>query len=386
MRRIPWWLVAVVATVLVVVSGWLPADDARETAQRTIPILIFVAGLTVVAEMCAGAGLFEQAAGLAARVAGKRRWALWALVVLLAVLSTAVLSLDTTAVLLTPVVIALARRTHTPPLPFAMAVLALANTASLLLPVSNLTNLLADHVLRQAHVGYLGLMWAPALTAIVVTVTILAVRDRRVLRGEFTPNLPRPARDRPLLVVAALTVAVLGVAFAVGAPTAPTAVAAAVVLLVVTLVRHQKLPVRARDLVPWRTLLVVLGLFAVVETLQAHGLGTLLADAAGTGDRVGSLLRVAGVGALAANGVNNLPAYLALEPAMGGDPLRIGALLIGTGVGPLITPWGSLATVLWWQRCRTVMLDVPTRTIVRQGLVLAPVAVLLSTLALVATH
>ena len=82
-------------------------------------------------------------------VAGNRRWALWALVVLLAVLSTAVLSLDTTAVLLTPVVIALARRTHTPPLPFALAVLALANTASLVLPVSNLTNLLADHVLGR---------------------------------------------------------------------------------------------------------------------------------------------------------------------------------------------------------------------------------------------
>ena len=304
----------------------------------------------------------------------------------LAVLSTAVLSLDTTAVLLTPVVIALARRTHTPPLPFALAVLALANTASLVLPVSNLTNLLADHVLQAADVGYVGLMWAPAIAAIVVTVAVLAVRDRRVLRGTFDPNPPRAPRDKPLLVIAAVTVGIIGVAFAVGAPTAPTAVAAAVVLLVVTLVRHQKLPVKARDLVPWRTLLVVLGLFAIVETLHAHGLGTLLADASGTGTGPWELLRVAGVGALAANGLNNLPAYLALEPAMGGDPVRIAALLIGTGVGPLITPWGSLATVLWWQRCRTVMLEVHTSTIVKQGLLLAPVAVVLSTLALVATH
>lgn len=383
MRRIPWWLVAVLVTVLVVVTGWLPHDDAIELAERTLPILVFVAGLTVVAEMCAGAGLFEQAAGLAARVAGNRRWALWALVVLLAVLSTAVLSLDTTAVLLTPVVIALARRTHTPPLPFALAVLALANTASLVLPVSNLTNLLADHTLE---VGYLGLMWAPAVAAIVVTVVILAIRDRRVLRGAFDPNLPRPPRDVPLLVVTAVTVGVLGVAFALGAPTAPTAVAAAVLLLVMTLARHQKLPVKARDLVPWRTLLVVLGLFAIVETLHSHGLGALLADASGTGTGPVDLLRVAGVGALAANGLNNLPAYLALEPAMGGDALRIAALLIGTGVGPLITPWGSLATVLWWQRCRAVLLDVPTRTIVGQGLLLAPVAVVVSTLALVAAH
>ena len=94
---------------------------------------------------------------------------------------------------------------------------------------------------------------------------------------------------------------------------------------------------------------------------------------------------MAAVGALASNAINNLPAYLALEPAVAADPVRVAALLIGTGVGPLITPWGSLATVLWWQRCRTVLLDVPAGTIVRQGLLLAPLAVVAATAALVAT-
>ncbi|MEZ0448536.1 SLC13 family permease [Cellulomonas sp. ICMP 17802] len=383
-RHVPWWLVAVAVSALAVLSGALPADDARALAERTLPVLVFVAALTVVAEMCAGAGLFDAAASLASRVARGHRWALWGLVVVLATVSTAVLSLDTTAVLLTPVVIALARRTHTPPLPFALAVLALANTASLVLPVSNLTNLLADHTLRAAHVGYLGLMWAPALAAIVVTVAVLAVRDRRALHGRYDLHPPRPVRDRVLLAVCAVVVAALGIAFVVGAPTARTAVAAAVVLLAATLLRHQKLPVPARDLVPWRTLLVVLGLFVVVETAHAHGLGSLLAQAAGTGSTAGDLLRLAAVGAAASNAINNLPAYLALEPATAAEPLRVAALLIGTGVGPLVTPWGSLATVLWWQRCRVVLLDVQARTIVRQGLLLAPLAVVAATLALVA--
>ena len=383
-RHVPWWLVAVVVIAVVLVTGALPVDDARALAERTLPILVFVAGLTVVAEMCAGAGLFDAAAGLASRFAGGRRWALWGLVVVLATVSTAVLSLDTTAVLLTPVVIALARRTHTPPLPFALAVLALANTASLVLPVSNLTNLLADHTLRAAGVGYLGLMWAPALAAILVTVVVLAVRDRRALGGSYDQAPGEPARDRTLLVVSAVVVGALAVAFVLGAPTAPTAIVAAVVLLGVTLARHQRLQVPARDLVPWRTLLVVLGLFVVVATAHAQGLGTLLAQAAGTGDGPGALLQVAAVSALASNAMNNLPAYLALEPAAGAEPLRVAALLIGTGVGPLITPWGSLATILWWQRCRTVMLDVPAGTIVRQGLLLAPLTVVAATLALAA--
>ncbi len=118
----------------------------------------------------------------------------------LAVLSTAVLSLDTTAVLLTPVVIALARRTHTPPLPFALAVLALANTASLVLPVSNLTNLLADHVLQAADVGYVGLMWAPAIAAIVVTSRSSRSATGACCAARSTRTRRARRRDKPLLV------------------------------------------------------------------------------------------------------------------------------------------------------------------------------------------
>lgn len=385
-RGFPWWAVAAAVVVLLPATGLLPADDARTLAERVLPILLFLAALTVVAETGAGAGLFDAAAGLAARVAGGRRVVLWLLVVVLATLSTAVLSLDTTAVLLTPVVIALARHTRTSPLPFALAVLALANTASLVLPVSNLTNLLADHAIRRAGAAFLPLMWAPALVAIVVTVAILAVRDRRHLGGTYEPQEPSPTPDRPLLLLAAGVTGLMAVGFVVGLPPAPLALGVAVVLLVATRVRRRPWPVPPSRLVPWRTLVVVLGLFVAVETAHAHGLGALLSDLAGDGNGAVELLRVAGVAALASNGVNNLPAYLALEPAATGDPLRLAALLIGTGAGPLLTPWGSLATVLWWHRCRQVMLDVPVRTIVAQGALLAPPVVVLAVLALAATH
>ena len=385
-RRFPWWLLACAVIVLLLTTGALPADDARDLANRTVPVLAFVAALTVVAELCAGAGLFDAAASLASRVAGGRRWVLWVLVVVLATLSTAVLSLDTTAVLLTPVVVALARRSQTPPLVPALAVLALANTASLVLPVSNLTNLLADHTFTQHDIGFVGLMWAPAVAAIVVTVAVLAVRDRHVLAGRFETHPARRPPDGVLLRLAALVTGAIAVAFAAGAPPAPVGLAAAALLLLATLARGRPLPVPARDLVPWRTILVVAALFTVVETLHAHGLGTVLAHAAGQGDGFGDLLRLAGVGALAANGVNNLPAFLALEPAAGTDPLRLAALLIGTGAGPLITPWGSLATILWWQRCRQVLLDVRARTIVVQGLLVAPPAVVAAVAALVVTR
>lgn len=375
-RARPWWALALVAAVVTIATGWLPRADTVALAERTGPILLFVAALTVVAELCAGAGLFAAAAALAARLARGRRWVLWALVIVLATVSTAVLSLDTTAVLLTPVVIALARRTGTSPLPFALAVVALANTASLVLPVSNLTNLLADHALRAAGASYLALMWAPALAAILVTVAVLAVRDRRAVGGRYVTAPAPGAPDETLLRITAAVVAVMAVAFVVGVEPALAALAAAVVLLVATLARRRPLPVPVGDLVPWRTLVVVAALFVVIAA--AHQIGDALQMAAGTGHGPLDLLRLAAVAALASNAVNNLPAFLALDPATTGDPLRIAALLIGSGVAPLLTPWGSLATVLWWQRCRQALLDVPVWTIVRQGLVLAPLALLAS--------
>ena len=380
-RSYPWWILAPVAAVVTLAAGWLSPDRALALAERTGPVLLFVAALTVVSELCAGAGLFSAAAAVASNVARGRRWVLWVLVTLLAIVCTALFSLDTTAVLLTPVVIALARRTGTSPLPFALAVLALANTASLVLPVSNLTNLLADHELRRAGASYLGLMWAPALAAILVTILVLAVRDRAALRGSYVPGPAPEVPDRALLRLVGVVVALMGVAFVAGAPPATAGVLAAIVLLAATLARRRTLPVLVADLVPWRTLIVVGSLFVVVTA--AVGTGGIASAAAGTGSGPLDLLRLAAVGALTSNAVNNLPAFLALDPATAGDPLRVAALLVGTGVGPLLTPWGSLATVLWWQRCRQVFLHVPASTIVRQGLLLAPLAVLAATGALV---
>src|SRR3954452_10941862 len=99
--------------------------------------------MTVLAELADEAGVFDVAAHRAARLARGRTLALYGLVVVLASATTVLLSLDTTAVLVTPVVLALAQQLELSPVPFALAAVWLANTASLLLPVSNLTNLLA---------------------------------------------------------------------------------------------------------------------------------------------------------------------------------------------------------------------------------------------------
>src|SRR3954471_11717439 len=136
-----WWA-SLVAAGLALVTRWLPGDEAEAILRRIAPVLVFLVAITVVAQLAQNAGVFDAAAHLAARLGRGRTWLLWLLIVILATASTIVLSLDTTAVLLTPVALALAAQIGISPALFAMTTVWLADTASLLLPVSNLPKLL----------------------------------------------------------------------------------------------------------------------------------------------------------------------------------------------------------------------------------------------------
>ena len=369
----------IVGTVAVAV-GLLPLDELGVLVDRVWPILLFVVAITVVTELAAAAGLFDWISARLARWGRGRGWVLWVLVVLLATASTVFLSLDTTAVLLTPVVVLLARQVGLSPLPFAFTTVWLANTASLLLPVSNLTNLLAEHELgRPGPAAFAALTALPAVVGVVVPAVILFVVFRRQLLVRFEADDPGLADDRVLLIASGVVLAVLVPALVSGVEVWIPSVAAAIVLGVFFAVRR---PTILRfGLVPWQLVVFAAGLFLVMEAAHAAGLTAALATVAGEGDDPLALLRVAGVGATSANLVNNLPAYLALEP-LADSPQRLVALLVGVNLGPLVTPWASLATLLWHQRLVQLGVEISWARYAVLGAVAAPITVALATLAL----
>jgi len=341
-----------------------------------------VVAVTVVAELAAEAGVFAVVSGRLVHWARGRAWLLWLLVVAFAVVSTAFLSLDTTAVLLTPVVVLMARHAGLPPLPFALTTVWLANTASLVIGQRNLTNLLSLHVLGFSDAGrWLTLLGPAAVVAIVVPCVVIAIVFRRGLAGRFEAGSAEPVGDRALLITASVVVLVLLPLLVVGLPPWLPASGAAVVLCVAFLLRRRRLRFA---MLPWRLVLFALALFVVVGVLQSLGSTAVLALITGRGDDALALLRLAGSGLVGANAADNLPAYLALEPTAG-SPARIAALLIGVNAGPLITPWASLATLLWHDRLRSLGIELRWRTYVLLGLVTAPLTVAATTLALALT-
>ena len=350
--------------------------------DRVGPVLAFLVCITVVAEIADHAGVFDVAGHWAARLAKGRTLALWVVVVVLSCVATTVLSLDTTAVLLTPVVITTARQAGLPPLPFAFTTVWLANTASLLLPVSNLSNLLALHEFQRwgGFSAYLHVAWLPALVAMITTVIVIAALHHRQLRGRYVvPSMPSPT-DVVLLRMAAAVCLLLGPFFVTGiAPAIPAAVGA--LILLVTLAVRERAALRAVA-IPWQMVLGVTVLFALVDFLRSHGLEELIARVMGSGESTADLLRVSGLGAVGGNLINNLPAYLAAESAASGSAHRLMALLIGVNAGPIVTVWGSLATLLWLGRCRRADLRIPLRRFTIESVAVALVTVTAATVAL----
>ncbi len=383
-----WIAVALlVAGGLCVATGALSTADAAGIMRRVLPLLLFLGTVIVLAELTAEAEVFDVIAARLARLGRGRYPVLFLLCVGFAALTTATLNLDTTAVLLTPVMLALARKLKVPPLPLAVTTVWLANTASVLLPVSNLTNLLAQQRVGLSPLGFAARMWLPQLVVVLVTMVVLWLAFWRPAR---TPDnrYPAPAPHQPrhrglyrvtalacvLFVVAILAQVTLGVA---------SAIAAAVVVVGFLVVDRGAL--RA-SLIPWRLLVMVTGLFLVMQTVGEHGLDAVARVMIGTDNGLSGALRAAGVGAGMSNLVNNLPAYVAGEAVVPhANHTQLLALLIGTNVGPVITPWASLATLLWYERCRAHDVEVPLRRLVLAGAVLAVAALASGVVTLVAT-
>jgi arsenical pump membrane protein len=375
---------AIPAVVILVAVGAISMHDAAAEAVRLSGVVAFLGAVLVLAKMCDDEGLFEAAGAAMARARfGSQR--LLRQVFVIAATITAVLSLDATVVLLTPVVLTTVRRLRAPVRPHAYATAHLANAASLLLPVSNLTNLLAFHVLNMSFTRFTAVMALPWLAAVGTVYLVFRVFFRRDLNVQPDPPENEPAPQIPVfaLVVVALTLAGFVIAEAFGVAPAWAALAGAAVMAVRSLTRRHTTAVAIVQSVNIPFLVFVLALGVVVQAVMQNGVSARMGALLPSGSGLPALLGFAVLAALLANIVNNLPATLVLVPLVAaGGPAAVLAVLIGVNIGPNLTYVGSLSNLLWRSVLRRYDVSASVGEYTRLGLFTVPTALVAAVLAL----
>jgi arsenical pump membrane protein len=385
----PWgWpeaVAAVPAAGLVVATGAISPHRAWAETQRLGPVIGFLAAVLVLAQLCQDEGLFRACGAWLARGCAGRPRRLLARVFVIAAVVTAVLSLDATVVLLTPVVFATAARLGARPRPHVYGCTHLANSASLLLPVSNLTNLLAFAASGLAFTRFAALMALPWLAAIAAEYVVF----RRFFRSDLNAaSAAAPAAEPtevPVLVVVVLAGTLAGFAATslAGINPAWAAAAGAAVLGTRALARRRTTPAAIWHAAGVPFLAFVLALGIVVAAVTGNGLSGALGRVMPAGTSLPALLATAALAAAAANVINNLPAVLVLLPlAAPSGPGAVLALLLGVNIGPNLTYAGSLATLLWRRVLREHGTEPELGEFTRLGLLTVPAALLLATAAL----
>ena len=380
---------AVPAAVILIAAGAIPAGQAADEARRLGPVIGFLAAILVLAQLCDEDGLFRACGDWMARASAGSPRRLLAQVFLIASVTTAVLSLDATVVLLTPVVFATAARLEARARPHVYACTHLANSASLLLPVSNLTNLLAFAASGLAFGRFAALMAVPWLAAIGVEYAVFGrffasdLNTGGISTGGRTGPGPGTPPPRVTLVVVALTLAGFAAASAAGVNPAWAAFTGAAVLAVRALTRRTVAPAALARAADPPFLLFVLGLGIVVQAVTDNGLGQRLALLLPSGTGLPALLATAALAAALANVCNNLPAVLVLLPlAAPSGSGAVLAVLLGVNIGPNLTYTGSLATLLWRRIAHHHGSAPDLGEFTRLGLLTVPAALVLGVLAL----
>lgn len=345
---------AVPGVLLLCLVGTISWSDAGHQVTTMGPTVIFLAAVLALSELARAEGVFRYSGELMATHAksSSNRLLLWVFIV--ASVTTAVLSLDATIVLLTPIVLTTTRRLEARPEPHLYATAHLANTASLLLPVSNLTNLLAVAAVPELTFGrFTAVMALPWLLSISIEWLAMHIEFREELSGKLTAGVEKQQRA-PIAapIILGLTLAGFAVCSLLGAEPFWAALGGVLALMVLRLVRHSgNFAVEAgRALRATKPLFLafVLCLGIIVEAVVGNGLGDLIDRLVPSGQTLLSLLAVAAIAALLSNLINNLPAVMVLLPFVSpAGWVAVLAMLIGVNIGPNLSYAGSLATLLW---------------------------------------
>ena len=394
---------ATIGAVTALLLGVVRVGDLPHLWQATWNATLTLVALIVLSLLLDAAGFFRWVALHVARWGGGSGRRLLALVVLFSAAVSALFANDGGVLILTPIVLELAGVLKLPraaTLAFALAVGFVVDAASLPLPISNLTNIIAADAFHIGFGPYARTM-LPVNLAVVAAclLVLLLVYGRTLPRRYALADLPSPGSAvrswglfRTGWLVTPLLLAGAFLAEPLHVPLSAVVGAAAFVVWVVAARSGNIGSRRVLRAAPWNVVVFSLAMYTVVYGLRGAGVtgayGEWLHGWAARGELAGLLASGLSVAALSA-GLNNLPALLTAILGLQESGLAHAAqrelafaAVVGADIGPKLTPIGSLATLLWLHVLRGRDLHVRWAEYLRAGLILTPPVLLTGLLTL----
>lgn len=352
--RLPEWFWACAGAIALLVFGLVDIPAAAMALSRGTQVYLFLIGMMALTEVARNEGLFEWFASHAVITAKGSAFALFALVYGIGVLVTAFLSNDATAIVLTPAVLAAARRANVTPYPFLYACAFVANAASFVLPIGNPANLVIYDNRMPPLASWFATFGLAAIASVALTFLILVLLYRKALRDPVEEHESharlgvRRAVALGLLVSAAIVlVSVSAFGLSVG-----TAAFFAGLFCTIAMATFDRRMLRETvHGITWSIVPLVAGLFIIVAAIDSNGgLGLLRSwfSSVSLLPHLREMLAVGSAVTIASNAFNNLPVALLLAYGAGeSHPHALHAGLVAVDLGPNLSVTGSLATLLW---------------------------------------